>query len=254
MSNKKILLTSGCSFTEYPKCWPYKLKNILNVDLLNTAQQSIGNGLISRKVIYNTIELLKKYQPDEILVGIMWSAIDRHERYLENGRYDEFIGEPRIFGNPTHVVEDMNNWRIINKEWASTSKDCKEYYSIFHNSTSSLLYTFEHIFRTQLFLEKMKVDYFMMSFMDIFNVFSDGSKISDNPEVSYLRNMVDFTKFVPVLGMFEWVEQNYEEKSFDFFPNHKNIDCHPNEFGHIKFTEEIIVPYLKNKGILKGIN
>ena len=78
-----ILITSACSFgeTHSGECqtWPAHLNKILQPSLwTNCSMGSQGNGLISKKVIY---QISQHNDYDDILVGIMWSGVDRHEFY-----------------------------------------------------------------------------------------------------------------------------------------------------------------------------
>jgi hypothetical protein len=79
---KKKLIASGCSFTFEPWSWPTPTSQLLNMDLINVGMGSQGNGLISKKIIYTVDKELKKTKPEDILVGIMWSGIDRHDVYI----------------------------------------------------------------------------------------------------------------------------------------------------------------------------
>jgi hypothetical protein len=148
------------------------------------------------------------------------------------------------FENPTSVVPGNPNWYIMNYNW--TNKESRIFYSEYHNSTSSLIITLEHILRTQMFLEKNGLNYFMSTYIDIFN----NSEIMKNPEVNYLYNMIDFNKFLPVKGCHEWVKENYGGNG-GFNDPDKNgyIGIHPTSFGHEKFVNEVILPHIKSKGI-----
>ena len=70
---KKLLVTSGCSFTDSGHAWPYQLAKKCDFIIDNIALPSQGNGIISRKLI-NTIEHYPiPYPSDDIIVGVMWS-------------------------------------------------------------------------------------------------------------------------------------------------------------------------------------
>ena len=58
--------------------------------------------------------------------------------------------------------------------------------------------------------------------------------------------MINFSKFLPIEGFFDWNKKNYPLEGFDDI----KLDWHPNEFGNIKLTEEIIMPHLINNKIL----
>lgn len=243
-NKKKVLIASGCSFTAYTHCWPAVLQKKYDLDLVNRGVGSQGNSLISKKVIASVDELIREkgHNPEEILVGIMWSGIDRADRYIEGG--DMFIGPPYTPESPTAVKDDRRNWRIMNPNW-TTSEDCMQWYRIFNNSIESTIDTLEHILRIQWYLDKLGIKYFMTTYMDIWI----DSVIKDR-EVNYLWNLVDWTKFLPVTGCYEWVMKNYE---FDGFkPPDKNgwRDQHPTHYGQQKFTEEVIIPFIEKNNIV----
>lgn len=240
-SSKKLLITSGCSFTDPNFAWPTQLSKKCDLDLINVALASQGNGLISRKLLHKLENLPHTYPSDEIIVGVMWSGISRYERFINSG--DEYVGPPYLAYNPTSVVtKDERNWRLMSHEWVK-SEDCRIYYGTFHSIISSTVQTLEHILRTQWYLDICGIPYFMSTFMDIFS----DLEIMNHPEVKYLYDMVDFSKFLPVEGFFEWNKKHYEEDGFDDLQN----DWHPNEFGNVKFTEEVIFPHLIKNNIIK---
>jgi hypothetical protein len=242
---KKILVTSGCSFTFEDWNWQGHLARILNLDLINTGLPSQGNGLISRKLIHSLSEVINTYKSEEILVGVMWSGIDRHEFY--NPKYNKTIdwgsensknNDPRV-KNPTEVVSTKNNWYILNHHW--NNKESVNFYSNYHDHISSMVYTIEHILRVQMFLERNKIDYFMSSYLSIFS----NEETINHEEVKYLFDLIDFDKFLPVSGCHEWVKENYGENGGFNDPDQNGyIGVHPTSFGHQKFTEEVIIPFL----------
>lgn len=242
ISKKKLLITSGCSFTNSFYAWPYQLNKRYGFDLENTATPSQGNGLISRKLIYKINQISNL---DDVIVGVMWSGIDRTERYIEPSGDFYFKPDGPIHDKVTSVVPEHKNWRLMMPDWVK-NEDCKLHYEVFNNVISSKVYTIEHILRTQWFLEKHNIKYFMSTYMDIFK-----DKNSNNhPDVKYLYDMIDFSKFLPVSGCFEWVLENYPKEFREFNKNGKIIDHHPTELGQIKFTDEVIIPYLKEKNII----
>jgi hypothetical protein len=243
---EKILLSSGCSFSFEDWNWPGHLSKKLNYNLSNVAMPSQGNGIISRKVIYNVEKLLKNYKNKDILVGVMWSGVDRFDYYSETNdsvyHWGNFQIPDRRIKNPTNIVDDLYNWRIMNHHW--TNKESKIYYQTFHTTVSSMIFTIEHILRTQWYLERLGINYFMSTFMDLFNDFD----LINHPEILYLYKQIDFTKFLPVKGCYEWVKDNYRILGFNSPDENNYIGTHPTSFGHEKFTDEVILPYL-NKNI-----
>ena len=68
-------------------------------------------------------------------------------------------------------------------------------------------------------------------------VFPDNVKT--HPELSYLYNQIDMNKFLPINGEYDWCLENMPN---DFpVPN----DNHPGLLQHTAFTEQVIIPFLK---------
>lgn len=86
----------------------------------------------------------------------------------------------------------------------------------------------------------------MSTYMDIFK----DESTNNHPDVKYLYDMIDFSKFLPVNGCFEWVKENYPKEFRVVDENGNILDFHPTEKGHEKFTDEVIIPYLKEKNII----
>lgn len=242
MEEKKLLITSGCSFTNGVFNWPNHLNKLLNSKLINVGESSQGNALISRKLIYQLESALTSYNSNEIIVGIVWSSVERSERYIE--KTDEFSGPPYLDFNPTSVIDGYPNWRILRYEWIN-SMDSKLYYEIYNNLISSMVYTIEHILRVQWYLEKKGIEYFMSSINDILH-----PHLLKHPEISYLYKQIDFSKFLPIKGEYEWVKANYPENGFNPPLPDGSPDCHPNQLGSMKFAEEVIFPFLLKKPII----
>jgi hypothetical protein len=245
MKSKKIMVASGCSFTFEPWNWPTFVVNELDLDLLNVGMASTGNGLISKKVIYNVNELLKTYRPEDIIVGVMWSGIDRVDFYSEDNR--EMSNINGWIQNPTTVVKGCNNWEIGNFMWKTTKS--KLWYEHFHTHTGSLIQTIQNILTTQWYLEKHGVKYFMSTYLDIFN--NDLIKgLLNKPDVRYLYEMINFENFLPVSGCHEWVARNCGDLAFNKPDENGNVGMHPTEYGHKQFAKDVIVPFIKNNNLI----
>jgi hypothetical protein len=237
----KLLITGGCSFTDPGHSWAYQTAKKCNFGIENVALASQGNGLISRKLLHKLENLPYSYSSDELIVGVMWSGINRYERFIESG--DEYIGPPYLNYNPSWIITpDQRNWRIMSHEWVR-SEDCSIHYGTFNNIISSTVLTLEHILRVQWYLDICNIKYFMSTFMDIFS----DQEVMNHPEVKYLYEMVDFSKFLPIKGFFEWNKEHHIKEGFD----NLELDWHPNKFGHMKLTDDVIIPHLLKNNIIQ---
>lgn len=225
----KFLVTSGCSFSTVFNhdhdliqggTWPHVLRLLTPTyqwQPVALGLEGQGNGLISRKLIQSLINLLYEQQinPNDILVGVMWSGPDRLEKH------------------------DDTEWQIVPPQ----SHPYKIYHKYIANPIATTVITIEHILRVQWFLERVGVKYFMTTYTsEVLN-----KKYIDHNDVKYLYKQIDFDKFLPIEGMYEWC-RNYSSISFPMtYPG----DNHPGFKQHKEFTEKIILPFCINNGLLE---
>ena len=241
-----ILITSGCSFSltdqnikDHFKTWPNYLSEELGIPLTSKAMGSQGNGLISRGIIY---EVSQKFKSEEIKVGIMWSGADRHEVWTKEPLFENVDGWVE---NPTGFIPEENlpfgdngkHWQILNPHWMTHKSDI--YYAHLHEEMSGWINTLEHILRTQWFLDKYGIPYFMTFMKDpIFP--NEINLMPGNEELKHLRDLINWDKFLPVKGMYDWcMETDSVEKPTGFGPRRD----HPTTEQHKQFTREVILPF-----------
>ena len=240
----KILITGGCSFSECVSTnidtWPRHLaRSIPEYTHIPTAMGSQGNGLISRKIIYEVSKALNSgVSPSDILVCIMWSGSNRHDSYfqLANSAYTK--NSEGWMENPTKVVDDnpIKGWYIFNHHWKTPLNI--SHYRDFYDSVMASVQTLEHILRVQWFLKSHSINYMMTTYME--TVLTQVS----HPECKHLYAMVDRSHFLHIVGEYEWCKL----KGSYPFPN--KDDPHPGTEQHKEFTEKVILPFLKEKGYI----
>lgn len=238
----KTLITSGCSFS-YPEnfsefliTWPRHLHNLLpEYNAIYHGMGSQGNGLISRRVIYEVnSQLSQGVRPEDMLVGIMWSGTDRHDIY--NPSIATELRKQKHIENWVHnpigfIPDILGNWVILSPAWHF--EENTEYYRHIHSIIGGTVTTLEHILRVQWFLKSHKIKYFMTTFTDeVFN--SDNIK---DAECKYLYDQIDFTSFLPVSSEHTWINQS----SLPFKTAGYN---HPDSEQHKLFTDSVIYPWL----------
>jgi hypothetical protein len=179
-------------------------------------------------------ELLKINDTSDMLVGIMWSGTDRYDFYHENIKFNN--NTDGWMENPTAVVPGQQNWVILNHSWSS--EFARQYYSTFYSTVGALIYSYEHILRTQWFLKLHNIKYFMSTYTS--EVLPDNK---NNYEVKYLHDQIDFEQFLPVTGEYEWCR---DYSGVDFTDN----DKHPTSIQHAEFTQKVIIPFLQNKNYI----
>lgn len=238
----KILVTGGCSFSDQEGAsygtWPNQLKTILpQWQHIITGMGAQGNGLISRRVIYEVTKLLKFTAPKDILVGIMWSGPSRYDFYLKDINFPSNID--MWVENPSNFVDHSEkNWVIIGQSWRNVF--AKSYYATFYSHIGSLIYTYEHILRVQWFLKSHNIKYFMSSYTD--EVFPQDN--INHVDVAHLHEQIDFDQFLPVVGEYEWC------RDYSGIPYINLHDKHPTFEQHQLFTEQVIIPFLQDKKYL----
>ena len=257
MKHFKHIVTSGCSFsdaiTRYT--WPIHLEASYDVNCVHMGLSSQGNSLIARKAIFAVQQLLDQgAKPDEILVGIMWSGPDRHDTYISNIKgqlSDDIKNLDNMNTNPTtYVDDDPGGWLIMNPHWKE--KTSKIYYSHLHDYANHRVNTYEKILWVQSYLKLLGIRYFMSPFTS--EVFKD-SNFHNNPNVKWMRDLIDWAQWLPVGSMHEWCYTHWTDDDFpqldvkikETEETIKWPDNHPTRIMHERFTKEIILPHIKNR-------
>lgn len=247
------IITSGCSFSDPAnlKSWPLHLGESFGVDCNHLGLGSQGNGLIARKAIHAVHTALKDgYQPEEILVGIMWSGPDRHDLYFRKLNY-ELENTDLWIKNPTHVVEnDPGGWLIMNHHW--TEKTNKIYYSQLHDFDHQRILTFEKILWVQNYLENLGIKYFMTRYMR--DNYLDHPEYKSNPNIEWLEEQVNYSSWLPIQTMNDWTLSHWTIDDYPMLnitlPHGQVVttrDWHPSYDMHKKFVKDVILPFIKEK-------
>lgn len=246
----KILITSGCSFSttlnDNYQCWPRYLSEHYGLELRNKAMGSQGNGLISRGIIHEVTEALETNEPEDILVGAMWSGISRKEFYNSDHDLLSFKLNNTNDGwmeNPTGFIKNhVKNWVILNQSWGGPphrNEEARLYYKYFYNHVGATIETVEHILRTQWFLQQHKIKYFFTLYQD--HVFE--KEYVEHFDVKKLYKLVDFNKFLPTSSFYTWlVDNNVYSEDFE----NPHPDNHPSERQNKEFVDKVIIPYVDN--------
>ena len=270
----KLLLTGGCSFSECfgaQVTWPGHLYRSLEPfgysEHRSSAKSSQGNGLISRGVIYNVIQAVKTHQPQDILVGVMWSGSNRHDFRCTDPDLLGFITK-KIHNNwtenPTGFVKDADkNWVILNHHWADTGNpEAEAYYRIFYDSIGATITSIEHVLRTQWFLKAHGIRYFFSNYLDNWLGMSD---LLQHVEIKYLYDQIDQTQFLPVASEYAWVKEQFPVWAQGALKKGRTVSSgqvtkwkkpgtvlHPETEQHKEFTDQVIMPWLQLKEYLPG--
>lgn len=265
----KILITSGCSFTETTHkdpdfwfTWPVwlfdKLKNHRFDTWQNSAMGSQGNGLISRGVFYNVCKALEKYDPADILVGVMWSGSTRLDYRCSDPKMLSWgsTNQDGWIENPTQFVKDADKfWVIMNNGWQN--EEARLYHKYFFDFVGSTIYSIEHILRLQLFLESKRVPYFFTNFAD-HNIIPKDGFTENHPEISYLYKQIDVSKYLPVTSMHRWCyEHSSTREQWKLEHLYNGVWSpwiHPRKIQHQEFVDKVVYPYLIDKKLISPVS
>ena len=255
MAKVNLLITQGCSFTQVPnsnKNWPLFLRDRLGVPAFFDGIGSAGNDMISRRTIYRVHQCLhdKKIPGDKLLVGVMWSGVNRNSFYLDQEpvNYTKFSEATTdellyMYGNPNSVIDGTKrNYYFVSPHWSDDLSTT--YYKKYYDEVGSLISTLEHVLRVQNYLKSNNVKYFFTNYnYDSFDA-DYYKELKNHVELKYLFDQLDYSNFLPIQHMGKW---NREESGLTF---HVPRDDHPTSEMSQAFTERVIMPHLQNKGYL----
>lgn len=265
LSTIKLTIGSGCSFSDTMnwqsyKTWPKQLPDQLGItEWVNEGRGGQANNMIRMRTIHAVEKALTKFSKDDILVGVMWSGPDRkgvyyHKDFLGDkptGKVwidgynfvegdTEGIWKPFLLGHAGH-----ENWRLG-----------KLYYKNFHDSIGALVDTLHDIHYTQIYLKNKGIKYFMSNAWNIFEFRWDNwgqykGNIEDyrnenigrhnalnHPDLKWIADSIDWKKFLPVEGMWEWCQLYNPERDY-------KVDHHPTQEEHQEFTSQVIIPFIE---------
>lgn len=255
------IITSGCSFSDISNgyTWPLHLSSSYNISSCHTGLSSQGNGLIARKALYAVHRaLMQGINPEEILVGIMWSGPDRHDTYfstMSDQLKDDVKKIDTMRINPTSFVEgDSGGWLIMNNNWKE--KTSRIYYSHLHDFINHRINTYEKILWVQSQLKVLGINYFMVPYTnEVFNDITPDTNnyIHTNPNLLWMKNLVDWSHWLPVKSMHDWCYKYWTDDDFGTMTFQRIEDGvwitwpdnHPTEIMHKRFVEEIVLPHIE---------
>jgi len=179
------------------------------------------------------------------LVGIMWSGSYRHDVYYSEPLLDyHSINNEYVTSihNPTSIVGVNNrNYYKVMPYWDDELS--KTYYKHIYDDRGSLIATLEHILRTQWFLKASNVKYFMTSH----HPFAIPETHKNHPDVKYLWDAIDWDSFLPVKNEWDWLKENVDSNLDNRIGT---SNPHPTTEMNQRFTNEVIIPYLKERNYI----
>jgi hypothetical protein len=174
---------------------------------------------------------------EDLLVGVMWSGPDRMDAYTKDPHFSSRNDENSSWREQTvFPKDDPGGWVQMYPGWPN--KYSVEYYKTYSNNVWNTIQTYEHIIRTQLFLEKHNVKYFMMPYMD--HVLEQKG---NHPSLRHLWNEINLKTFITTDGCLEWCK---EKSGIPFVSG----QTHPNREQHEMYVDQVILPHLAVKNFI----
>ena len=274
------IVTSGCSFSNTEDCvdytrfemdyhsyqldnyksWALHLEDIVpDCKVYNTAKAGVGNGYISRAIIYKVNEMLEQgKKPDYVFIQL--SSCDRKELLLN---IDDTTSETDK-NIVTHFIPEFNikdvrfnkNVKLKNNNmlWLKHSYEedsmMRYWYKYYASLEECYLRTLEHILRLQWFFKVNDISY---KFFCGWNIFPD-LKVPRYPiELRHLWKMIDWDNFWfhrKFGGITEWCDENLPFKDRYVTGERLNengtaLDEHPSNKAHREFAKQVVSKWIK---------
>ena len=265
LENIKVVITSGCSFSAWDNLdtWPHHLGNIMpNAEFKYLGLCSSGNEMIQKKATLALHEALQTYKPEEILVLPMWSGLDRKAFYISNeAEIDRMVDTWQRVGHWWHTqFTDLKNNLEQKKEMFVNGTEKVTYnplggWYLFHSdlgdgtdlamsyAKSSLDFTYgihiglENMVMLQTLCESKGVKMFHQFFMD--SVLDSIQQEQEHQIVKYLYEQLD-QNLIVCKSEHGFLSRLNESDLFE-------DDQHPNNKGHLLYTEQALWPFLRKK-------
>lgn len=206
LSKYKRFFSFGCSFTEYR--WP-TWADIISKEIpeyYNYGKPGAGNFYIFSSIV----EADKKYNFNEDdLVMVMWTAIDREDRYLENGW--------KPTGCVYHSIDDFYDKDFVKKYVDARGMFLRDVTCL--SAATTLL---------------RKTNFYYMSMVK----FSSSEEIRNNDIVDFYKDDIDLIlpDVMKVIHDGNWIEHARMKIKL---PNGKLVrDLHPTPLYHLEYLQK----------------
>ena len=271
--DKRILITSGCSFStfgqNYRQSWINHIQEKYDFKrYVHMGNPASGNELIAERVIYALQTLLDKgHSSNDLYLGVMWSGIERKELFIsseETAKYSELDDSVRregentllmcsysnVFSNTKDVkpyVVDVPNGYLKSgglpyQEVWWRNKSQRDYFNLWYDNFYSVekqfIDTLKSILLVQTFCERHNIKYFMSVWQNIFNA---RNPQGDLPPKSYGDDCVESRlqpKFVDIYNknsQFLWNTIDFDK--FIFYEDDKVIYGGLTEYANVNKLE-----------------
>ena len=222
-----------------PRVWPLKLANKLGIKSYNTSVAGSSNDGIVRRVIDNTINLLKNYEPEQIKVVIGLTSPERKDFYYKK---DNEYGWDVLYPlDSSELTEERSLFK-------------KVYSSIYWNKEEYISRYLQSVFLIHQFLKSKGIDH---TFFNAFYQDNDGKfgyNLHKSIELLELKSTRGYLKHLDLYNLiseYKNIVKNYfcltSFKAYldAFGKNHCFDGMHPNEDGHDVWAEYLYQYFTK---------
>ena len=162
---KKILITSGCSFTHDFPTWAHFLAVERQMSLANVAMSGCGNHIISSEIIRKTELLLNSgVSSSDLEIIIQWSGLFRFDLIVDKTIHKSPERLVHLAnGSPGQLERAFKEPTGTNNAWIMTagSKNKSIWPEIFWITSKEQAFaqTIEQVLRTQWYLKSKQIKY-----------------------------------------------------------------------------------------------
>ena len=250
---RKLLITGGDSFADnaFKSSWPTFVKDGLGFEeSIDVGLGSVGNKFIKMRLMFEVSRALTHTDSKDMIVAVTWSGPNRNCIFIPNNEINLYP-EQKSAVNPNNFDNsEFGKWVLLNNHWSFDLN--KNYYQNFENEHNSIIDTLHNILDLQNFLKTKKIDYIMTTSWNIISKdshYNKNSQMGDShigndiklqlPEFKWICNLIDWDKFIPISGQWEWTNKKFPDRSGP--ESH-----HPFKHEQELFANEMIIPFIKN--------
>ena len=244
----KIFLSNGCSHTAgseidpnslrtcKEKAWPRFVAEHYGMNSVNIAEGGSGNEQISRSTMLNVISAIDQYgkDPNDIVVGILWSGFDRYEYW--SPKHQEHRSFTMNVKKTPYTPEDVVIQYVEARSLVET-KNYSNYKNLYYMLTTAKL------------LESYNIKYFFANGLQSFTnpkEFNDSTQMREAyfNIINLYGSMVDNH-----LGFYN-KDQLFKNYLKDTPKSNLGTGSHWDEVGQEKYADYFIQHIEKHGGVL----
>lgn len=238
-SEKSVLVTAGCSFTasdytDTPASWPGFMIDRVGFDHgIDLSSPGVGNEYITNSVV-DYVERTSQTELDKTMIIVCWSGLDRLES-LFHSKSDYSAAIENIHHKRLYNSVDLDPSRLIDLNLAK----------------GEILRSWKNIILLQSYLAQKKISFGFSFYCNMFNP-PFLPKRDLTPE--FIGNLSQ--EKINSLLECNWIHPHTDCLfEFCFYNDCLSEDLfHPSREGYIRWVDQILLPNLLSKNLIKKIN